>query len=61
MKYSQKITLKNGKEVLLRNGTAADGAAVLENFNLTHAETDFFASHPVKKGFTTEQEANFLE
>lgn len=61
MKYSQKITLKNGKEVLLRNGTAADGAAVLENFNLTHAETDFLLSHPGEKGFTTEQEANFLD
>ena len=60
-KYSQKITLKNGKEVLLRNGTAADGAAVLENFNLTHAETDFLLSHPGEKGFTTEQEANFLD
>lgn len=61
MKYSQKITLKNGKEALLRNGTAADGATVLENFNLTHAETDFLLSYPGEKGFTTEQEANFLD
>lgn len=61
MKYSQKITLKNGNQALLRNGTAADGAAVLENFNLTHAETDFLLSYPGEKGFTTEQEANFLD
>lgn len=61
MKYSQKIILKNGKEALLRNGTAADGAAVLENFNRTHAETDFLLSYPDEKGFTEEQEATFLE
>lgn len=61
MKYSQKIILKNGKEALLRNGTAADGAAALENFNRTHAETDFLLSYPDEKGFTEEQEATFLE
>lgn len=61
MQYNQTITLKNGKQALLRNGTAADGAAVLENFNLTHAETDFLLSYPDEKGFTTEQEANFLD
>ena len=33
MKYSQKIVLKDGKEAYLRNGVAADGNAVFENFN----------------------------
>ncbi len=61
MQYNQTIALKNGKQALLRNGTAADAGAVLENFNLTHAETDFLLSYPDEKGFTTEQEANFLD
>lgn len=38
MKYSERIALKNGKELLLRNAEASDGKAVLENFNQTHAE-----------------------
>ena len=44
MKYNQKILLKNGKEALLRNGDAADGLTVFENFNATHAETDYLLS-----------------
>ncbi len=60
MRYSKKITLKNGKECLLRNAESADGAAVYENFNLTHGETDFLLSYPDEKGFTIEQEAEFL-
>ena len=46
MKYDKKITLKNGKEALLRNGDASDGNAVYEVFNLTHAETDYLLSYP---------------
>ncbi len=44
MKYSERIALKNGKELLLRNAEASDGKAVLENFNQTHAETDWLLS-----------------
>ena len=40
MRFEQRITLKNGKEACLRNGDAADGHAVYEVFNATHAETD---------------------
>ena len=61
MKYDQKIILKNGAEALLRNGTAADGAAVYENFNLAHAETDFLLAYPDENSFDAEQEARFLE
>ena len=61
MKYSQKVILKNGKEAWLKNGDASDGSAVYENFNATHAETDFLLSYPDENSFNPEQEARFLE
>lgn len=61
MEYSQRIILKNGKEAWLRSGTASDGSAVYENFNLAHAETDFLLSYPDENSFDPEQEAQFLE
>lgn len=61
MRYNRKILLKNGKEALLRNGDAADGLAVFENFNATHAETDYLLSYPDENSFDPEQEAQFLQ
>lgn len=61
MKYNQTITLKNGKEAVLRNGEAADGKAVYENFNATHAETDYLLSYPDENSYDPEQEAKFLD
>lgn len=60
MKYEQEITLKNGKTALLRNGDAADGAAVLDTFNQAHAETDYLLSYPDESSFTPQQESEFL-
>lgn len=60
MRFNQKILLKNGKEALLRNGDAADGLLVYENFNATHAETDYLLSYPDENSFDPEQEAQFL-
>ena len=61
MEYGQKIILKNGKEAYLRNGVAADGTAVMEAFQATHAETDFLLSYPEENSFDAEQEAQFLQ
>ena len=61
MKYEQRIVLKNGKEALIRNADAADGPAVYDVFNLTHAETDYLLSYPDENSFDSEQEARFLE
>ena len=61
MKYNQEITLKNGRVALLRNGVAADAAAVVENFNQAHAETDYLLSYPDENSFDAEKEAAFLE
>ena len=60
MKYRKTFLAKNGKEILLRNGEAADGAAVLENFNQTHAETDYLLTYPDENRFDAEQEGRFL-
>ena len=60
MKYYSTITLKDGRECTLRNGTAEDGAAVFENFNLTHGQTDYLLSYPDENSFTAEQEVEFL-
>lgn len=61
MKYEKRIVLKNGKELYIRNGEASDGAAVLECFNLTHAETDHLLSYPDENRFDAEAESHFLE
>ena len=61
MRFEQRIILKNGKEAWLRNGDAADGSAVYEVFNATHAETDYLLSYPEENTFNPEQEAAFLE
>ena len=61
MKYNKKITLKNGKEAILRNGDAPDGKTVFKVFNETHAETDFLLSYPDENSFDEEKESKFLE
>ena len=61
MKYCQQIVLKNGKTAVLRNGVASDGSAVFENFNRTHAETDYLLSYPDENSFDSEKEGQFLE
>ena len=61
MKFSEKFIAKNGKEVYIRNGTATDGSALLENFNITHAETDYLLSYPDENQADSEQESRFLE
>ena len=61
MEYFKELKLKDGRTLILRNGTEQDGKAVLENFNAAHAETDFLLSYPDENSFTVEQEAEFLK
>lgn len=61
MKYDQRVTLKDGRVAVLRNGTAADGSAVFEVFNQTHEETDYLLSYPDENSFDAAQEGAFLE
>ena len=61
MHFEEKITLKNGKEALIRNAVKEDGEAVLDIFNLTHEETDYLLSYPDEKGFSLTQEEEYLD
>ena len=61
MKYHRVITLKNGTECCLRNGTESDSQAVLDNFNLTHGETDYLLSYPDENTFDAEKEKQYLK
>ena len=61
MEYDKTIQLKDGRRCVLRNGTARDGFAVYENFNLTHGQTDFLLSYPEETSMNPEQEAEFLQ
>ena len=61
MEYRKTIRLKDGRECLIRNGTPADAEAVLENYILTHAQTDYLASYPDEVTLTVEQERSYLQ
>ena len=61
MEYRKTIILKDGRECILRNGTESDGKAVLDNFILTHEQTDYLLSYPDEHSYTVEQEAAMLK
>ena len=61
MEFYQQIRLKDGRDCVLRSAGESDGAAVLESYLRTHAETDFLLSYPDENEKTAEQEARFLQ
>ena len=61
MEYSRQIVLKNGQTAILRSGVESDGAAVLEQFNQTHGETDYLLSYPNENSFDAAREGKFLK
>ena len=61
MEYNSTVTLKDGRSCILRNGTSSDGHALLDVFNLTHAQTDYLLTYPGEHSYTAEQEADFLQ
>lgn len=60
MQFYKIITLKDGRTCTLRNGTAEDGQALLDIFNLTHAQTDYLLTYPEESTHTVQQEADYL-
>lgn len=60
MIYNKAVRLKDGRECCLRNGEESDAQAVIDNFNLTHAQTDYLLSYPEESGFDLQQEIDFL-
>ena len=61
MEYRNTITLKDGRECLLRHGTEQDGQALLDSFLLTHEQTDWLLSYPDENTLTVRQEAEYLK
>lgn len=61
MEYYKEIQLKDGRKCILRNGTAGDGQAALENFILTHEQTDYLLTYPDENTMTAEQEGEYLK
>lgn len=61
MKYFKTIKLKDDRECVLRNAVKEDGQAVLDNFILTHSQTDFLLSYPDEIKFTLEEEADYMQ
>ena len=61
VKYNAIITLKNGKKCIIRNAGESDGEAALENFILTHGQTDYLLTYPDENAFTSAQEAEYLK
>lgn len=61
MKYYEEITLRNGQKCILRSGESGDAEAVLNNFLLTHAQTDYLLTYPEECTMTVQSEADFLQ
>ena len=61
MRYNKTIILSNGMECCLRNGTESDGQLVVDNFNLTHSETDYLLTYPDENSFNAAQESRYLK
>lgn len=61
MKYYKRITLKDGRECVLRNGTENDAQASLSIFRKTHEETDYLLSVPEEITYAVEEQAEYLQ
>lgn len=61
MEYCKSTVLKNGKTCIIRNGCEEDGKAALENFILSHGETDNMLTYPDEITLTVEQERSYLK
>ncbi len=61
MIYKKTITLKDGRECLLRNGTGDDAEAVLSVFIATHEQTDYLTTYTDEMPITLDEEREFLD
>ena len=61
MIYSRTVKLKDGRSCTIRNGTEQDAEAVLENFILTHGQTDYLTTYPEEISYTIDQEKEYLK
>lgn len=61
MKYKALIRLKNGQNCVIRNADENDGKEALDNFILTHEQTDFLLTYPDENNITEAEEAAYLK
>lgn len=61
MKYSETVTLKDGRACVLRNACGKDGQAVLDIFLLTHEQTEYLTTYPEESTYTALQEAEYMQ
>ncbi len=61
MEYRKSVELKDGRTCILRNCTEADASAVVDNYILTHIQTDYLLAYPDEIHMTVDQEAQFLK
>ncbi|MGN1399263.1 MAG: GNAT family N-acetyltransferase [Erysipelotrichaceae bacterium] len=61
MIYSEKVVLKNGKEMIIRNGDYQDGQQVHDVFKKVHKETDFLLTYADEFLFDEQKEAEYLQ
>lgn len=60
MRYEESVTLRDGRECVLRNACGADAQEVLDSFNLTHSQTDFLLTYPDENSYDVERERQYL-
>ncbi len=61
MKFNKSYYLKNGDEIIIRNAEVSDAKELLDEFLLTHEETDFLMSYTDENTFTEKDEAEFIQ
>lgn len=61
MEYQKRITLKDGRECLLRHGEKEDAKEFISYFSMAHGETDFLTTYPDEAVLEEAKEASFLE
>lgn len=61
MEYRETVPLKDGRTCVLRNGTEADGEALLDIFVLTHGQTDYLLTYADECTMTAQDEAQYLK
>ncbi len=61
MEYRRTVTLKDGRACVLRNGTEEDAQQVMDNFILTHGQTEYLSTYPEETHFTLDQERAYLK
>lgn len=61
MRFNKTYYLKNGDEIVIRNAETSDAKELLDEFLLTHEETDYLLSYTDENTFTVQDEAAFIQ